>query len=770
MEAFPRGISASGAFLTELSFLDKYEDDTQEDSRWNSFDTVHYTGFSEDGCTPFPKGNADCSPATILAKTLDNLCLPPNAGKRRLRRILRSPETEPLMLDIFWWTFLQNFDHKPRFTTPVREQHQSKLFSRMAVNYCKLFRRVRADNPQSESDEALRFYPDALCQAVYRAFYTCFPDARTRFGDAFKSALLQIVTYWFTGVPIGAHNNSVTWSINAPNRPPRRKRSREQENRSQPTRTPRPPAQTGKASTAPRPAPPPAVPTSVINPLQPKSSLKKPPLPEIRAIITGQVLPSPSASGGTSSVTEPFPSPTTSLVRSPKGAPRVFFPSAIRSLDSDRRPLSSDSNATVPSSSTKEQPTEAKYQNQETAAIARKLVAMQAEGPLPVSTGIHRLKKIVAVTRLAAEALTRKPNNEDIAAIRELREEFRRIEVASRAREAVLQREAKAFQEKREQTRRKEVATIWAGVNVNANVMAPRLKSAQVHWYENGFTVHRQVFDDVPEKMNLSARSPLISRFLLDRGAFNPREMRPDSHQLCPSAATVDWSMADEQFPVYSLLAREAVTDPRQHQEEHRLALEAFRKQCDELHSVFRSNSDVKDKDKSNPGDAIKPVQRAQLVQFHQFGKLLLDRVHRLSREPLPVVKAQLPAYREAFAYLEEKVSQITCPTAVEELKSFTTRYRKLLHSTEKETRRADVVQSTEDDPNTERQQDFMSARRLQHENAVRAQRAISHKNLTEARLKAERLIRAQLFVPRPPEDSDSDSSVELLEFSKKSR
>ncbi|CAH1273085.1 FAM227A [Branchiostoma lanceolatum] len=163
-----------------------------------------YPGYDPSDLTPLP---GDTPPEVILQRVTDaatdlNNKVPPQDAGIHLYKVLHKPNYKPefcrlffsrmsdsILLDTFWWFFLQRY--MPDKTV------QSKLFNRIAHNYVKLL--MYADHPRYR-EVFLETYPDLLAQSVYSAFCACFPTSWQQFGDGFKAELTDLTWEWVAGI------------------------------------------------------------------------------------------------------------------------------------------------------------------------------------------------------------------------------------------------------------------------------------------------------------------------------------------------------------------------------------------------------------------------------------------------------------------------------------------------------------------------------------------------------------------------------------------
>lgn len=159
-----------------------------------------YPGYDPQELTPLPGGiTAD----DIFSKVVEasvQLNKKPNY-KPQFERLFFSQMSESILLDIFWYFFLEKFQSNTG--------SQAKLFNRVAHNYVKLM--MYAEDPFLK-DIFFKDYPRLMSQAVYSSFCFSFPDSYRQFGEAFKDDLTFLVYSWMTGTR-PAPRNWLTWEM-----------------------------------------------------------------------------------------------------------------------------------------------------------------------------------------------------------------------------------------------------------------------------------------------------------------------------------------------------------------------------------------------------------------------------------------------------------------------------------------------------------------------------------------------------------------------------
>ncbi|XP_070579339.1 protein FAM227A-like [Ptychodera flava] len=146
-----------------------------------------YPGFDANELTPLP----DVEAFTILQKVArahKDLDRKPYY-KEEFKRLLYSRMSEAVLVDTFWWIFLNKY-HPSKIS-------QSKLFNRIAHNYVKLL--IYAKEPKYR-DVFFKNYPELLAQCIYSSFCEAFPSSWRQFDDDFKSDICDLTSLWIAGV------------------------------------------------------------------------------------------------------------------------------------------------------------------------------------------------------------------------------------------------------------------------------------------------------------------------------------------------------------------------------------------------------------------------------------------------------------------------------------------------------------------------------------------------------------------------------------------
>ncbi|CAG5124640.1 unnamed protein product [Candidula unifasciata] len=162
---------------------------SKEEAGKPKFVELHlYPGFDPQELTPLPAG---FEPDDILRKVVQASVHPQQAlgSKQKIEQLLVSRLSQAILLDIFWYLFLQKFQPD----TPT----QQKLFNRVAHNYVHL---LMSSSDIATKDIFFKAYPKLMSQAVYSSFCHCFPDSYRQFGEHFRDDLVNLVYAWMAGI------------------------------------------------------------------------------------------------------------------------------------------------------------------------------------------------------------------------------------------------------------------------------------------------------------------------------------------------------------------------------------------------------------------------------------------------------------------------------------------------------------------------------------------------------------------------------------------
>jgi len=162
-----------------------------------------YPGFEVDVFTPLPHS---VKVSTINCKvicTLTHLHNKPTY-KKFLTEQLNTDFHQNLLLDFFWWYFLEKFGSN--------EAIQGKLFSRIALSFGALY---TLPAPKKYWNLFFQEYSDILSRCIYCAFSHCFPQSNKQFdSNTFISAIYVVTSSWIDGIrPYPRPNQS--WDMKA---------------------------------------------------------------------------------------------------------------------------------------------------------------------------------------------------------------------------------------------------------------------------------------------------------------------------------------------------------------------------------------------------------------------------------------------------------------------------------------------------------------------------------------------------------------------------
>ncbi|KAJ7330084.1 hypothetical protein JRQ81_016258 [Phrynocephalus forsythii] len=147
-----------------------------------------YPGYCKEELTPLPNGvNLDEILEKVIRAQNKTLVGKTKWSVKMLRKFLTAPCTQAILLDSFWWQFLQLYH-------PNREI-QGHLFERIAENYFSI---LLGCHKVSNQELILTFFPSLLSQTVYTCFCYCFP--RSWFNTCeFKAHLCDVFSEWLGG-------------------------------------------------------------------------------------------------------------------------------------------------------------------------------------------------------------------------------------------------------------------------------------------------------------------------------------------------------------------------------------------------------------------------------------------------------------------------------------------------------------------------------------------------------------------------------------------
>ncbi|CAF0864620.1 unnamed protein product [Adineta ricciae] len=161
--------AASENPVNTIAHLDENEDDEFGQDRSTLLEIFKYPGFHEDHVTPLPFHMVLETEVMrhILSKQY-------TLGKQApyikpLIQLYHSPQTKALILDIFWWIFLDSYHNQPEI--------QKKLLARASNNYVSL---LMTDVDLRYRDKCFQVYPSLLAETVFACFKVCFPTSIKR--------------------------------------------------------------------------------------------------------------------------------------------------------------------------------------------------------------------------------------------------------------------------------------------------------------------------------------------------------------------------------------------------------------------------------------------------------------------------------------------------------------------------------------------------------------------------------------------------------------
>ncbi|XP_073405562.1 protein FAM227A [Dendrobates tinctorius] len=184
---------------TDYAKYPKTQESAKKEMKPRLVELCQFPGISYSDPLPLPH---DISPCIIIEKVLSahkntgaKIC-----STRELHRILTTPVFQKILLDCYWWIFLDRY-------IPDAEC-QSTLFDRVAESYIQLLILCQGSY---HGDAFLNVFPSVLSQAVYSSFCFSFPQSMHQFqSDDFKTELCNLLWQWFGGIwPISRVYN--TW-------------------------------------------------------------------------------------------------------------------------------------------------------------------------------------------------------------------------------------------------------------------------------------------------------------------------------------------------------------------------------------------------------------------------------------------------------------------------------------------------------------------------------------------------------------------------------
>ncbi|XP_060633035.2 protein FAM227A isoform X2 [Anolis sagrei] len=148
-----------------------------------------YPGYSHEETTPLPNGvELDDILEKVIRAQRKTSVAQTSWSLQMLRKFLSAPCIRAIVLDSFWWQFLQLY--RPN------KEIQGHLFERIAENYSRI---LLGCHKVSNREHILIFFPSILSQAVYTCFCYCF--SRSWFNTPeFKAQLCDVFSEWFGGI------------------------------------------------------------------------------------------------------------------------------------------------------------------------------------------------------------------------------------------------------------------------------------------------------------------------------------------------------------------------------------------------------------------------------------------------------------------------------------------------------------------------------------------------------------------------------------------
>ncbi|XP_041118907.1 protein FAM227A-like isoform X1 [Polyodon spathula] len=148
-----------------------------------------YPGFTTGAPTALPNGTSLDDVVKHVIQAQEKIGRKPKY-QAEFRRMLRSSVTRTILLDTFWWFFLQNYQSEPHT--------QEKLFFRISESYVRL---LTQSPPSPYGDLFLKEFPRTLSQAVYSCFCFSFPQSWHQFYcQSFLSQLCDTAFQWTGGI------------------------------------------------------------------------------------------------------------------------------------------------------------------------------------------------------------------------------------------------------------------------------------------------------------------------------------------------------------------------------------------------------------------------------------------------------------------------------------------------------------------------------------------------------------------------------------------
>ncbi|CAF0806928.1 unnamed protein product [Adineta steineri] len=182
VQKFATMLTTKAAEDQAIATLKSKQDDNAppEQSRTTLLEVFKYPGFDENQLTPLPfhVSLERQIMRHILSQQYTHLQQAPYI--KSLIQLYHSAPTKALILDIFWWIFLDNYQNQP--------ETQKKLLNRASNNYISL---LMMEIDLRYRDKSFQVYPSLLAETVFACFKICFPISIKRMPadtDAAKKA------------------------------------------------------------------------------------------------------------------------------------------------------------------------------------------------------------------------------------------------------------------------------------------------------------------------------------------------------------------------------------------------------------------------------------------------------------------------------------------------------------------------------------------------------------------------------------------------------
>ncbi|KAJ1173780.1 hypothetical protein NDU88_005606 [Pleurodeles waltl] len=147
-----------------------------------------FPGYLKDGPTPLPN-------KTPLSTVLENVVAAHGRScckffsTKGLLEFLNTPAVQHILLDSFWWIFLNKYQPDQKI--------QTQLFDRVAESYMNL---LHQGSKWHSWYSFMRHFPSLMSQAVYSCFCLSFPDSSFQFrSDDFRTLICNTFWEWIAG-------------------------------------------------------------------------------------------------------------------------------------------------------------------------------------------------------------------------------------------------------------------------------------------------------------------------------------------------------------------------------------------------------------------------------------------------------------------------------------------------------------------------------------------------------------------------------------------